>query len=377
MVAPAKVCVYAIALNEIKFVDRFMEANKDADLILVCDTGSTDGTPERLRELGATVYDIKQRPWRFDVPRNTALSLVPDDIDLCFSVDLDEYIQPGWREAVEEVWQKTEGKLIRIAYDYWWNFKEDGVTPDVRFFTDKFHHRKGFRWRHPCHETLYWEGDGPEVRETIPGVILHHRADATKSRGQYLPLLKMAVEEDPSNDRMCHYYARELMYHGQWAESIKEFQRHLDLPSSTWNEERCASMRYMSRCYRSMGELQKSVEIAIKAVMECNYTREPWLDLSRAAHALHDWRTCFWAATKCLDIPGRTMSYIADSASWGPDPYDNAALSAFHLGLYTQALEYGQKAIDLAPNDERLVNNMKFYKEKHEEFIKSKTINTV
>lgn len=364
--AKPKICVYAIALNEIKHVDRFMtSANSQADLVLVCDTGSTDGTPERLRELGATVYNIKQKPWRFDVPRNTALSLIPKDFDLCFSVDLDEFIQPGWIKAVHDIWEKTEGKVNRIAYDYWWNFKPDGVTPDVRFFTDKFHHRHGFIWKHPCHETLYWVGDGPERRETVPGVILHHRADDTKSRGQYLPLLKLAIEEDPENDRMSHYYARELMYHGQYEESIKEFRRHLSLPRSTWKEERCASVRYIARCYRSLGKNKESLKEALDAIKECDWTREPWLEIARSAYHAHDWPTCYWASVKCLEITTKTMSYIADSSSWSYEVYDLAALSAFNLGLYRQAFLYGEEALKLLPNDKRLLQNIAYYKEKH------------
>ena len=40
-------------------------------------------------------------PWRFDVARNHALSLIPDDVDLCISLDLDEVMVPGWRAALE------------------------------------------------------------------------------------------------------------------------------------------------------------------------------------------------------------------------------------------------------------------------------------
>ena len=52
-----KICLYAIAKNEIKEVDAWYESMKEADEIIVLDTGSTDGTPERLRELGVTVYE--------------------------------------------------------------------------------------------------------------------------------------------------------------------------------------------------------------------------------------------------------------------------------------------------------------------------------
>jgi len=359
-----KTCVYTIALNEIRFVDKFMDHCAEADLVLVCDTGSTDGTAERLKDRGATVYTIAQRPWRFDIPRNTALNLIPDDIDICLSIDLDEFLQPGWSDAIDRVWQEKQGKISRIAYDYIWNWKEDGITPDVRFYADKIHHRKNYRWRHPCHETLYYQGDDQEIRITIPEVILHHRADHTKSRSQYLPLLKLAVDEDPTNDRMCHYYARELMFRGQYLEAIAEFQRHLSLESATWAEERASSLRYIARCYRHLGKDHESQIWAVKSTLEWPWSREPWLELARSSHSYKDWQTCYWASEKCLGITERKMTYISDGTCWGAEPYDHAALSAYYLELYDKAFVYGSKAVDLDPENHRLQENLKFYREK-------------
>jgi glycosyltransferase involved in cell wall biosynthesis len=362
MVDRVKTCVYAISLNEIKHVDTFMAHCQGADFVLVCDTGSTDGTAERLRELGAVVYDIVQRPWRFDVPRNTALSLVPADIDVCLSIDLDEYLQPGWVEALDRAWQESNGTMTRVSYDYIWNWNADG-TPATRFFADKIHHRQGYRWRHPCHETLYWEGTGQEIRKNVPDLVLHHRADVTKSRGQYLPLLKMAVDEDPSNDRMSHYYGRELMFKSRWQDAIDEFQRHLSLPNAQWREERCSSLRYISRCFLNMGKTDDAMIWAVKATQEWPWSREPWLELARCANRARDWATVFWAIHKCLAITQRGMTYISDGACWSSEPYDLGALAAYYLGLKPQAQEWGQKAIDLAPGDDRLRRNMEFYQE--------------
>jgi len=359
-----KTCVYAISLNEIQHVENFMNANKGADFVLVCDTGSTDGTPERLRELGAVVYNITQKPWRFDIPRNTALSLIPADIDICLSIDLDEYLQPGWAEEIDKAWQAYNGQVKRISYDYIWNWKEDGVTTELRFFADKIHHRHNFKWRHPCHETLYWEGTENPLHITIPEVILHHRADPNKSRGQYLHLLKAAVEEDPSNDRMSHYYGRELMFRGMHDEAIAELNRHLSLPNSQWKEERATSLRFIARCQRYSGKLIESLETAIKATMECGHVRETWLELARSAYSTQDWATCFWATTKCLSIQEKTASYMNDIACWGWEPYDLAAISAYFLGIHEKAKVYGQEALRLSPNDQRLEENLKFYMEK-------------
>jgi glycosyltransferase involved in cell wall biosynthesis len=357
-----KTCVYAIALNEIMHVDNFMAGCLGADLVLVCDTGSTDGTQQRLRELGAVVYDINQTPWRFDIPRNTALNLIPADIDICLSIDLDEYLQPGWLEEIQQCWQETAGRVTRIRYDYIWNWQEDGVTPEGRFFTSKIHSRIGYQWRYPCHELIYYVGDeSQELTVTLPNLHLHHRADPNKSRGSYLPLLELGVKEDPTSDRMRHYYGRELMYHSQWAAAIKELEHHLTMPAAWWKEERAASLRYISICHRHLGQLKESQAAAMRAVAEWDTSREPWMELANAAYANSDWYTCYWAATKTLSLTTPTDTYRVEARNWGAKPHDHAALAAYHLGLYSEAVKQGRAAVRLAPSDERLTSNLEFY----------------
>ena len=58
-----KIVVYTIAQNEMKFVERWMESMKEADAICVLDTGSTDGTPETLKRLGAKVGVRRYAKW--------------------------------------------------------------------------------------------------------------------------------------------------------------------------------------------------------------------------------------------------------------------------------------------------------------------------
>lgn len=351
-----KTCVYAISLNEIKHVDQFMAACAGADLVLVGDTGSTDGTPERLRELGAVVHTISQKPWRFDIPRNTVLSLIPADIDLCLSVDLDEYLQPGWVDALQQAWS-ADNTINRVGYDYIWNWKSPG-EPDIRFVADKIHHRMGYQWLHPCHETLYYKGEGNERKVTVNSLQLQHHADTTKSRSQYLPLLALAVAEEPNNDRMRHYYARELMFKGMWIAAIEQFDIHLAMPSAAWREERCASLRYMARCYRELHNYTEALKQAQLATVEWPHSREPWLELARSAYHSADWPVCFMACVKCLGIPNQTNSYMNDSACWGYEPYDYGSIAAWHLGLKDKSIELVKRAIELNPADLRLQSNL-------------------
>lgn len=350
-----KICVYAISLNEIKNVEAFMQSCKEADLVLVCDTGSTDGTPEKLKELGAIVYNITQYPWRFDTARNTALNLIPADIDVCISLDLDERLYEGWREALEKTWT---AETTRLGYDYVWDWTIDG-KPNVRFFADKIHARHNYIWRHPCHETLYYIGPDSEEKATTAELTVIHEADYSKSRSSYLHLLKKAVTETPENDRMRFYYARELMFNGQYEAAIHHFEEHLLL--SNWNQEKAASYRYIAHSLSQLGNLKESKTAAIKAVTESPDTREPWLTLARITLKMNDWSTCYWAATQCLAITHISTTYLNDNSCWGFEPYDLAALSAYYLGFYNKAVEFGTKALELLPEDERLKTNLEYY----------------
>ena len=96
-----KIIIYAICKDEVQFAERFMASCSEADGVYILDTGSTDGTPELLRALGAIVYEQTITPWRFDAARNASLARLPEDADVCICLDLDEVLCPGWREALE------------------------------------------------------------------------------------------------------------------------------------------------------------------------------------------------------------------------------------------------------------------------------------
>ena len=151
-----KIVVYAIAKNESAFVDRWMDSMSEADQVVVLDTGSDDGTAERLRARGAQVTVERIIPWRFDRARNRSLELVPEDADVCVCTDLDEVFHPGWRSALEGTWGP---ETRQASYRYTWSFQPDG-SEGVVFWQEKIHARRGFRWVHPVHEVLEWAGEG-------------------------------------------------------------------------------------------------------------------------------------------------------------------------------------------------------------------------
>jgi glycosyltransferase involved in cell wall biosynthesis len=348
-----KVGVYTIALNEEQFVKRWYESAKEADYLLIADTGSTDMTIETAKSLGINVVDISVKPWRFDVARNASLALLPADLDYCVALDMDEILIDGWRAELERALQQGS---TRPRYQYTWSWKDEAKTiPGLQYGGDKIHSRFGYRWKHPVHEVLTGYGDSKEL-ETWVGLEIHHYPDSSKSRSQYLPLLAQAVQEAPEDDRNAYYYARELYYYGRFDEALGAFKRHLSLPSAVWRPERAASMRYLAKLDKDSSE-----KWLLEAIKEAPGRREALVEYALYLYENSLWSKCLEVAKSAIAIKEKPLDYLCEDFAWGATPWDLAAIASYNLNDRQAALEYGKTAYELDKENERLKNNLKFY----------------
>ena len=351
------ICVYAICKNEEQFADRWMDSMSEADQVVVLDTGSEDRTVERLRARGAEVAVEEISPWRFDTARNRSLELVPEDAGICVCTDLDEVFHPGWRAALERAWTAGAGQA---SYRYTWSFNADG-SEGVVFWYEKIHARRGYQWVHPVHEVLKWVGEGsPGPMVVADEVQLDHHPDPVKSRGQYLPLLELSVQEEPGDDRNVHYLGREYMYRGRWDDCIRTLKGHLDMPTALWRDERAASMRYIAKSYWNKGEPGQARDWYLRAITEAPHLREPYIDLAHMLYQREEWEGVLYFTACALAITVRPRSYICEAAAWGSLPYDLRSMAFYRVGAYKEALEAVEKALELEPGNERLKSNLTF-----------------
>lgn len=351
-----KICVYAICKNEEKFIDNWMQSVSEADLVVVTDTGSSDNSVGKLRERGAQVHMLKIDPFRFDVSRNYCMGFIPDDIDICISLDLDEIIQPGWREAIEKAWQ-PDSKLGRYLFN--WKIGADGVA-QVQYYYDRIHARHGFEWIYPTHEILHYTGDGVMKETFIPGLTVNHYPDTKKNRSFNLPLLKLAVEECKSARNM-HYLGREYMYAQEWENCIQTLKEQLMQSDSVWNEERSASMRFIARSYGMLGNNDERKHWLYKAIAQAPHLREPYVEFAQLGYECENWECTHFFALEALAIKNKSFGYANEIFAWNYEPYDLAAISAYKLGNKKEAERYSLMALQLDPQNERLKNNHLFY----------------
>jgi len=343
-----KIAISAISKNEAQFVHRFCDSAKDADLICIADTGSTDDTVKLALECGAKVHDICISPWRFDLARNAALALLPKDIDVVVSLDLDEVLMPGWREEIERVWQED---TTRLRYKFDWG-------SGIAFYYEKIFSRHGYRFHHPVHEYPRPDGRLTEVYAQTDMLLVSHHPDPAKSRGQYMPLLDLAIQEDPLCPRNRFYHARELTFYSRWEEAIKALNAYLAMPQATWNNERAYAMRLLGKSHEELGQGWDALKWYRLAVAEAPNTRETWVDLSMFCYRNSMWVESYSAAKSALGITNKELVYTMDPEVWGEKPWDLASIGAWHMGLKQEAIDLCKKALEFNPTDTRLIRNL-------------------
>jgi tetratricopeptide (TPR) repeat protein len=347
-----KIVVYAISKNEEKFVNRWVNSMQEADEIYVLDTGSTDNTVKLLKENKVHVKQKEIKPWRFDKARNESLKMIPKDTDICVCTDLDEVFNPGWRKTLENIWQKNTNNC---QYIYNWSL-DDLNKPIVSFYYNKIHDLKHYKWINPVHEVLNCSLKKEKIVKSDK-IILNHYPDNTKSRASYLPLLELSVKENPNNDRNMHYLGREYMYYGKWNDAIDTLIKHLHLPTSLWKDERCASMRFIGRCYMNLSRYDEAEFWFNKAIYEAPYLRDPYMEKAMLFYKEERWEELINVINEALSIKEHEKTYINEPFSWNETPYDLLSIGYYNTKQYNLALESINKAIEINNNDERLKNN--------------------
>lgn len=205
-----KIAVYTIALNEEKNVEQWYESAKDADYLLIADTGSTDKTVRLAKKLGINVIKISIKPWRFDDARNAALAALPDDIDMCVSLDMDEVLAPGWREKLEGM----DEDVTQVSYKYTWSWRDpqSRTQPQVIYIANKVHARHGYRWKYLVHELPFPDRNEKHVNKFVDGFEIHHYYNTERDDTRYNEMIFNAWEENLDEKRYWVYRYESILF---------------------------------------------------------------------------------------------------------------------------------------------------------------------
>jgi glycosyltransferase involved in cell wall biosynthesis len=342
-----KIAAYAIAKNESKHIKQWVDATKGADVRVVLDTGSTDNTYDLLQKYPVEAHRATLRDFRFDDARNLALDLIPSDVDVCVSLDMDEVPDLDFFDKIREAW-KPETNRAWCMWD----------TGSIWANNNRIHSRNGYRWVKPCHEITKWVKQEPEnviVLETC----VRHKPDDSKSRGYYLNLLELAVNEDPSDARMLAYLIREYYFNSNWNKII-EFGVKLEKLHTGWCVENSASYRTVAQAFFAQGDNQEGYNWLVKSAEVDPNSLEPWEALANYHYVHKEWDECFNAAWKVNELSIESdLHYLSDPLVQCK-LYDLLSIACWNLNKKGSAKKFARLALEMNPEDKRLASNYYF-----------------
>ena len=174
----AKVTATVITLNEAAHIDACLDSLAWADDILVVDSGSTDGTPDRARAKGARVI---VRDWPgYAHQKNFAAGEARHDWIL--SVDADERVPPELAAEVRRILATEPApagfRIPRVAWHLGRWIRTTDWYPDPQL---RLYDRRRARWRaRPVHESVGADGAVGRLRHELQHYayrdISHHHA---------------------------------------------------------------------------------------------------------------------------------------------------------------------------------------------------------
>ncbi len=228
-----RICLSMIVKNEAHVIERCLRSVLPyIDGWAICDTGSTDGTQERIRSLLANLPgELLEQPWvDFAHNRNEALQLAHRYGDYALVIDADDVFEaePGFQwgalgatgylfEIVfgddQAFWRVA---LMRLGLDWVW----EGVIHEVPVCSQ-------------LGEVMQTKLRGPRIR--IVGGGARSRQSLQEKYLKDVEVLQRALVDLPDNPRYTFYLAQGLNESGQLREALATYERRVEIGG--WFEE--------------------------------------------------------------------------------------------------------------------------------------------
>lgn len=251
------VSVSMIVRNSSDVLERCLESVKDADEIVIVDTGSTDNTKEIARKYTDKIYDYYgcnegSKPdglfANFADARNKALSYCTKTYVL--TIDSDEYLVNGAMDIFKQF--KGNALSIRCINEA---TKEEHRQPRLHI------NKPEVFWKGAAHNYL---NCGSGEKSNI--VIMYGKNKQKKTDpNRTMRILKRWVKNNPlNNTRELYYLGREYHKRGLFKEAIKIFNKYIN--RSNFLAEKADAFVQLSRCYAALGYHEKAINNCLAAI---------------------------------------------------------------------------------------------------------------
>ncbi|MDZ4043291.1 MAG: glycosyltransferase [Eubacteriales bacterium] len=351
----ATISLCMIARNEAQNLGRCLNSVRDVvDEMIVIDTGSSDGTANIARSLGARVYSFVWND-NFSDARNSSLEMATGDWILF--LDADEELAPESHDALRSLVndETVDGYFVKII-NYLGNEGWTETCPDIVFRL--FRNRPEYRFRGAIHEQIadvILENNrraGYRMAEDV--IILHYgyldrQISEKDKKNRNLTIIEKELGQNPENRMLRYHYGVELFRAERYLEAAAQLTfvaNELD-PATIFFPK---LLRYIVMAYHSAGQPAKAIQVAGQALQRFPdyadlyyYAGLGYLELKQYARADYAFR-------KAVSMPEQPAMYAPFGGVRGFRSY-------YHLGHIAElflndedALEYYVASINDNPN---------------------------
>lgn len=302
--------VVFIVRNEERSLPIAIQSLGNVPEVVVCDTGSVDGTVREARALGATVCEYE---WRDDFSAARAFAASQARFDWIVRFDADErldVIGPSgdltWLSKAISYADDEGAAMACIRREH---------APGFVHWFPRCYRRSLWSWRYPVHELLVSQTGRRLPVVAADGAVVRHRPDPR--RRPYRELLERALLSTPSDPHLLYYLGRACVDEGLWADALRNLDAYLASEGGyRWHRSEGHLLR--ARVLNALGHVDAALESYESAHATCDPRAEPLHEAAilAARSGDHD-RAC-----RYIDI-GRTLAVPQEVQLFGkPDaPY--------------------------------------------------------
>ncbi len=248
--------VAIICRNSSDVIERCLESVKDADEIVVVDTGSFDNTIEIAKRYTDKVYEY----WgcneggkkdglfmSFADARNKALEYCT--MTHIFSIDADEVLEQGMDEM-----KKFEGISLAVRCI-------SATTGEEHYQPRCYINHEKVKWFGAAHNYL----KVPTGEKSDVVITYYSNKQKKNDPDRTMRILERWVKNNPDDcAREMYYLAKEYFNRSWYEKAIKTFSDYINI--SEFDAEKADACVYLSRCYFAIDKYNEAVNACLSAI---------------------------------------------------------------------------------------------------------------
>ena len=345
-----------IVKNEEEVIGRCLESVSHlVDEINIVDTGSTDRTKEIVAKFTDRIFDFE---WINDFAAARNFSFQQATCDYILWLDADDVLLEKDQKAFLELKNSLDTNIDAVSMEYNLAFDQNqNVTSSIRR-NRLVKREKGFKWIGAVHEFLEVYGNTLTSNIAISHMPLSH--DANRNIQIYENMIASGAEFTP---RDMLYYANELLDHGQIEKAIQKYIQFIKTKKG-WVEDNIRTCNKLADCYRKLGLEEQELNWILHTLSYAAPRPETCCRLGFLFLQKRDYSSAiYWYKQAIANKEDDSLPFKNLTCStWLP--HLQLAICYDKLGQYQLAHAHNEMALKYRPEDERMINNQKYFKER-------------